>query len=615
MVQPTAYSPVHEFLADEAISPAFPGSELDIEFNALNTTIDEILTNLALIQRDDGALANNVVTPDAIAVQAVELRHLSDSIRSNNLSSFTLWVSGTLYETYELVSNGGSLYKCVTDHTSGVFATDLAAGLWTLVAILPGGTGGVEFGSLSSITSVYNDKVLLGDASAADAVTYDTIAGVVNAAFAQDATAGGALGDVATHAASEFQAAAANLTTWAGLAPSANAQSLVTAAGYAAMRALLDLEAGTDFYSIAAANAAFQPLDADLTTWAGLTPSANAQSLVTAANYAAMRTLLDLEAGTDFYSISAADAAFQPLDADLTALAALTTTAAGRSALEIADPGADRVLAWDDTAGTVAPIALAALTDEAAPATGDYVLIYGAEGDLRKANWSTLPGAGGGIANVVEDTTPQLGGDLDLNTHVITGMVIGTDIQAFDADLTTWAGLTPSANAQSLVTAADYAAMRALLDLEAGTDFYSKTAADAAFLALSGGTLSGTVNFADNTLQRPKILDYGLSVNAIGSIGGGTQDIDLTLGNVVTGTVDTSTTTFTFSNPPASGVSGKFTLILTNGGSQTVYWPVAVAWEAGSAPTLTAAGVDVLTFLTVDAGTTWYGFPAGLDMS
>lgn len=84
----------------------------------------------------------------------------------------------------------------------------------------------------------------------------------------------------------------------------------------AAARAALGLAIGTDV----------QPYDADLSTWAGLTPSANAQSLITAANYAAMRALLDLEAGTDFYSISAADAAFQPIDGDLTALAALSST-------------------------------------------------------------------------------------------------------------------------------------------------------------------------------------------------------------------------------------------------------------------------------------------------
>jgi len=115
-------------------------------------------------------------------------------------------------------------------------------------------------------------------------------------------------------------------------------------------------------------------------------------------------------------------------------------------------------------------------------------------------------------------------------------------------------------------------------------------------------------------LIQAEIRDYGETVNIIGGTGGGTQDIDLTLGNVVTATVDTSTNTFTFSNPPASGTAGSFTLILTNGGSQTVNWPASVDWAGGTAPSLTAAGVDVLTFTTVDGGTIWYGFAAGLDM-
>ena len=127
-------------------------------------------------------------------------------------------------------------------------------------------------------------------------------------------------------------------------------------------------------------------------------------------------------------------------------------------------------------------------------------------------------------------------------------------------------------------------------------------------------TWSATQNLADQIVQRPEIKDYAETVNAIGSIGGGTQDIDLESGNVVTGTVDTSTTTFTFSNPPSSGKAGSLTLILTNGGSQTVNWPAAVDWAGGSAPTLTSSGVDCLTFTTVDGGTIWYGFLAGADL-
>ena len=131
---------------------------------------------------------------------------------------------------------------------------------------------------------------------------------------------------------------------------------------------------------------------------------------------------------------------------------------------------------------------------------------------------------------------------------------------------------------------------------------------------LAGTTLSGAVDGGAQVISNPVVKDYGETVNIIGGTGGGTQDIDITAGNVVTATVDTSTNTFTFSNPSVTGVSCSFTLILTNGGSQTVNWPATVDWAAATAPTLTAAGVDVLTFMTVDAGAIWYGFAGGLDM-
>ena len=121
-------------------------------------------------------------------------------------------------------------------------------------------------------------------------------------------------------------------------------------------------------------------------------------------------------------------------------------------------------------------------------------------------------------------------------------------------------------------------------------------------------------NFQDNYLQRVNLKDYGEITNAIGATGGGTQDIDLSLGNSVSATVDTSANTFTFSNPTASDEQNGFVLYLTNGGSQTVNWPASVDFAGGTAPTLTSAGVDVLVFTTIDAGTRWYGFAAGLDM-
>ena len=123
-------------------------------------------------------------------------------------------------------------------------------------------------------------------------------------------------------------------------------------------------------------------------------------------------------------------------------------------------------------------------------------------------------------------------------------------------------------------------------------------------------TSAGTLNLGDNNLQRANLIDYGEVTNAIGATGGGTQDIDLTLGNNVVATVDTGANTFTFSNPTASDELCGFTLFLTNGGSQTVNWPGTVDWAGGSAPTLTTSGLDILVFITTDGGTIWHGMVA-----
>lgn len=123
-----------------------------------------------------------------------------------------------------------------------------------------------------------------------------------------------------------------------------------------------------------------------------------------------------------------------------------------------------------------------------------------------------------------------------------------------------------------------------------------------------GGTLdvNGDTTLYDNELVRPILKDYGEKVNALGS-GSGTRSIDLTLGNIISATVATGTNTFTFSNPTATGNNCGFALYLTNGGSQTVNWPGSVDWPSGTAPTLTASGIDILVFNTIDGGTTWYG--------
>ena len=78
----------------------------------------------------------------------------------------------------------------------------------------------------------------------------------------------------------------------------------------------------------------------------------------------------------------------------------------------------------------------------------------------------------------------------------------------------------------------------------------------------------------------------------------------------------TENTTFTFSNPPASGTSYTFSIEIIQDASAsgyTVTWPASVDWPAATAPTLTAtaSAKDIFVFTTRDGGTNWYGFTAG----
>ena len=74
--------------------------------------------------------------------------------------------------------------------------------------------------------------------------------------------------------------------------------------------------------------------------------------------------------------------------------------------------------------------------------------------------------------------------------------------------------------------------------------------------------------------------------------------------------------TFTFTNPPASGTAYTFSIEIIQDASAsgfTVTWPSSVDWPAATAPTLTAtaSAKDIFVFTSRDGGTNWYGFTAG----
>lgn len=89
----------------------------------------------------------------------------------------------------------------------------------------------------------------------------------------------------------------------------------------------------------------------------------------------------------------------------------------------------------------------------------------------------------------------------------------------------------------------------------------------------------------------------------------GTRDLDVSLATYFYPSADlgTAVITFTFSNPAASGRVSSFTLELLGADGATLTWPTSVDWPAATEPTWTA-GVDIVSFVTRDGGTTWHGF-------
>ena len=114
--------------------------------------------------------------------------------------------------------------------------------------------------------------------------------------------------------------------------------------------------------------------------------------------------------------------------------------------------------------------------------------------------------------------------------------------------------------------------------------------------------------------QELKATSYNEAYVAVTSSGAATT-VNCETGNTFSHTL-TENTTFTFSNPPASGTAYSMSVeIIQDAGASgfTVTWPTSVDFPAATAPTLTAtaSAVDVFVFTTRDGGTTWYGFTAG----
>lgn len=167
MSQPTPYVRQYNFIDYQTVNPTLPlpADQIEAEFNAIKLTDDQILQNLAAIQRDDGKLGNLTVHPESLDAAVLSL-----------MGGFVFrggWLTATVYAVKDIVTQTNNSYLCIVAHTSGVFATDLAANKWILLTktgIAPDGSvlptanlpmGGFKFTGLG-VGSARTDSVTLG---------------------------------------------------------------------------------------------------------------------------------------------------------------------------------------------------------------------------------------------------------------------------------------------------------------------------------------------------------------------------------------------------------------------------------------------------------------------
>jgi hypothetical protein len=199
----------------------------------------------------------------------------------------------------------------------------------------------------------------------------------------------------------------------------------------------------------------------------------------------------------------------------------------------------DKAMFYDTSAGTVAQVTVAALTTVAVPVSGDWLLLHRASDDqLVKASWGSLPGAGSGITAVVQDLTPSLGGNLNVNSFNITSTGA-----IFTMAASTWQMFAaPGANDFHLDLFPGATGQKAYIDFHAttttGVDYDARiecslgstAGAGTGTLIITAGslTINGTLNVSgasnfgavtiSGTLGVSGAATFGSTVNIVGTL-------------------------------------------------------------------------------------------------
>tara|TARA_B100001057_G_scaffold108553_1_gene106375 strand:- start:5800 stop:7446 length:1647 start_codon:yes stop_codon:yes gene_type:complete len=131
MAQPRNYTRQFNFNDFQTTSPStpLPGTQVDAELNTVKLTLDDLNTNIAKIQQDDGKIKNQAVHKDSFDAGALAL------MKTGSYSIQGDWTASRTYAVGDLVDNNGATYVATSAHTSSsAFETDLTANKWILIA-------------------------------------------------------------------------------------------------------------------------------------------------------------------------------------------------------------------------------------------------------------------------------------------------------------------------------------------------------------------------------------------------------------------------------------------------------------------------------------------------
>ena len=130
------------------------------------------------------------------------------------------------------------------------------------------------------------------------------------------------------------------------------------------------------------------------------------------------------------------------------------------------------------------------------------------------------------------------------------------------------------------------------------------------FLNIGLDKLGAALDCNDKEVSKATFKDTSSKMTTVAA-SGASYAINMENGNVFDITLDQNCT-FTFTNPPASGNLGVIILFLRSV-TYTATLPASVDYRSGTAPTLTASGVDILIYTTTDGGTIYHGGDFSLD--